>query len=169
MRRGASLDQQTKGWHEGPRMGRFCTGWMQCAFRPCRLHAPDAALAGCLPSSPSSPSFSCHCPSTPSQLLQPAAHLLVPRGPGALAAARDGAAVLCWQQPLPCLLAPWPTLGWEEPNRAGCTAWAPPCWLQVRFCTEQYEPPGPGNLGNAYAHLTNYAVNKTNPAFVFNE
>ena len=38
----------------------------------------------------------------------------------------------------------------------------------ARFCTEPYQAPAAGNLGNAYAHLSNYAVNKSNPAFVFN-
>ena len=39
----------------------------------------------------------------------------------------------------------------------------------MRFCTEAYTPPAASNLGNAYAHLTNYAVNKLNPAFQFNQ
>ncbi len=39
----------------------------------------------------------------------------------------------------------------------------------VRFCTERYEQPAAANLGNCYAHLTNYSLNKHNPAFVFNQ
>ncbi|PRW57894.1 zeta- subunit of COP-I complex [Chlorella sorokiniana] len=39
----------------------------------------------------------------------------------------------------------------------------------VRFCTEPYSPPSPTNLDHVYAHLTNYAVNKHNAAFQFNQ
>eukprot|EP00887_Chlorella_sp_A99_P003580 scaffold7.g3580.t1 len=39
----------------------------------------------------------------------------------------------------------------------------------VRFCTEPYAPPRKSNLDNAYAHLTNYAINKHNSKFVFNK
>jgi hypothetical protein len=38
----------------------------------------------------------------------------------------------------------------------------------ARFCTEKYEPPSPSNITNNYTHLTNYAVNKHNPNFIFN-
>lgn len=34
-----------------------------------------------------------------------------------------------------------------------------------RFCTELYEKPKANNLELSYAHLTNYALNKTNPNF----
>lgn len=34
-----------------------------------------------------------------------------------------------------------------------------------RFCTELYEKPNSSNLELSYAHLTNYALNKTNPNF----
>lgn len=40
---------------------------------------------------------------------------------------------------------------------------------QVRFCTEPYSPPASDNLDRVYAHLTNYAVNKHNAAFQFNQ
>ena len=39
----------------------------------------------------------------------------------------------------------------------------------ARFCTEKYEAPKSSNLKTAYMHLTNYAVNKKNENFVFNE
>ncbi len=39
----------------------------------------------------------------------------------------------------------------------------------VRFCAEPYTPPAADNLGNACTHLTNYALNKKHPAFVFNQ
>ena len=39
----------------------------------------------------------------------------------------------------------------------------------ARFCTERYEPPRSSNLKTSYMHLTNYAVNKKNENFVFNE
>ena len=48
-------------------------------------------------------------------------------------------------------------------------AGAPPIRPQVRFCTEPYAPPAAGNLDHVYAHLTNYAVNKHNGAFQFNQ
>lgn len=35
-----------------------------------------------------------------------------------------------------------------------------------RFCTEKYSPPKASNLDVAFMHLTNYAVNKKNEAFV---
>ena len=38
-----------------------------------------------------------------------------------------------------------------------------------RFATEPYQPINKENLQNMFMHLTNYAVNKTNPNFVFNE
>lgn len=40
---------------------------------------------------------------------------------------------------------------------------------QVRFCTEPYSLPASDNLDHVYAHLTNYAVNKHNAAFQFNQ
>lgn len=58
---------------------------------------------------------------------------------------------------------------WAAPQmRAQHTA-LPPARLQVRFCTEPYTPPAAGNLDRVYAHLTNYAVNKHNAAFQFNQ
>lgn len=39
----------------------------------------------------------------------------------------------------------------------------------ARFCTEKYEPPKSHNLKDVCMHLTNYAVNKHNENFVFNE
>ena len=39
----------------------------------------------------------------------------------------------------------------------------------ARFCTEKYEAPKPNNLKDVCMHLTNYAVNKHNENFVFNE
>ena len=39
----------------------------------------------------------------------------------------------------------------------------------ARFATEEYSPPGKDNLDNMCMHLTNYAINKDNPNFVFNE
>ena len=39
----------------------------------------------------------------------------------------------------------------------------------ARLATEKYVPPGPGNLADMCMHLTNYAVNKNNPNFIFNE
>lgn len=38
-----------------------------------------------------------------------------------------------------------------------------------RFCTEEYIAPTGENLDNICMHLTNYAINKDNPNFVFNE
>jgi tubulin polyglutamylase TTLL6/13 len=38
----------------------------------------------------------------------------------------------------------------------------------VRFATEKYESPNYSNLENVCQHLTNYAINKENPNFVFN-
>lgn len=39
----------------------------------------------------------------------------------------------------------------------------------ARFATEEYKPPCEDNLDNLYMHLTNYAINKDNPNFQFNE
>ena len=39
----------------------------------------------------------------------------------------------------------------------------------ARFATEPYTAPRSDNLENKYMHLTNYAINKLNPNFVFNE
>ena len=39
----------------------------------------------------------------------------------------------------------------------------------ARFCTEPYQEPNAKNLKKAYMHLTNYAVNKQNDNFEFNE
>ena len=39
----------------------------------------------------------------------------------------------------------------------------------VRFATEKYEPPCEENIDNLYMHLTNYAINKDNPKYVFND
>jgi len=36
----------------------------------------------------------------------------------------------------------------------------------ARFATDQYIEPGKGNLDNMFMHLTNYAINKNNDAFV---
>lgn len=38
----------------------------------------------------------------------------------------------------------------------------------VRFATEKYEPPDDNNIDNLCMHLTNYAINKENPKYVFN-
>ncbi|CAG9333933.1 unnamed protein product [Blepharisma stoltei] len=38
----------------------------------------------------------------------------------------------------------------------------------VRFATEPYIPPTASNLNEACMHLTNYAINKNNPKFIFN-
>ena len=38
-----------------------------------------------------------------------------------------------------------------------------------RFATEEYVVPSKDNLENVCMHLTNYAINKDNPNFVFNE
>lgn len=38
----------------------------------------------------------------------------------------------------------------------------------VRFATHEYKPPVPKNLGDICSHLTNYAINKNDPNFVFN-
>lgn len=38
-----------------------------------------------------------------------------------------------------------------------------------RFATEPYEPPRSDNLDNHFMHLTNYAINKEHPDFIFNE
>ena len=39
----------------------------------------------------------------------------------------------------------------------------------VRFSTEKYQKPSKNNMKNMCMHLTNYAINKTNPNFIFNE
>jgi tubulin polyglutamylase TTLL6/13 len=39
----------------------------------------------------------------------------------------------------------------------------------ARFATEVYMPPRSENLENKYMHLTNYAINKNSPNFIFNE
>ena len=39
----------------------------------------------------------------------------------------------------------------------------------VRFATEGYKKPTSDNIDNAFMHLTNYAINKLNPKFIFNE
>jgi len=39
----------------------------------------------------------------------------------------------------------------------------------TRFATEIYEPPNKDNLGNLMMHLTNYAINRDNPNFKFND
>lgn len=38
----------------------------------------------------------------------------------------------------------------------------------VRFATEMYESPNFSNLENVCQHLTNYAINKESPNFVYN-
>ena len=38
----------------------------------------------------------------------------------------------------------------------------------ARFATEKYVGPYGNNLSNLYMHLTNYAINKNSPNFVFN-
>lgn len=38
----------------------------------------------------------------------------------------------------------------------------------TRFATEPYVAPHSSNLDNVCMHLTNYAINKDNPKFVFN-
>jgi tubulin polyglutamylase TTLL6/13 len=39
----------------------------------------------------------------------------------------------------------------------------------ARFATEEYRAPRSENLDNKFMHLTNYAINKENPNFIFNE
>lgn len=39
----------------------------------------------------------------------------------------------------------------------------------ARLATNQYEPPSNHNLTDKMMHLTNYAINKLNPSFKFNE
>jgi tubulin polyglutamylase TTLL6/13 len=39
----------------------------------------------------------------------------------------------------------------------------------VRFCTQAYEAPKRDNLASTYMHLTNYAINRRNEDFGFNE
>lgn len=38
----------------------------------------------------------------------------------------------------------------------------------TRFATEKYEQPTKDNMDDVCMHLTNYAINKDNPKFVFN-
>lgn len=38
----------------------------------------------------------------------------------------------------------------------------------TRFATQKYEPPTKDNMEDVCMHLTNYAINKDNPKFVFN-
>jgi tubulin polyglutamylase TTLL6/13 len=38
----------------------------------------------------------------------------------------------------------------------------------ARFATEPYVQPNRSNLRKNYVHLTNYAINKKNPKFVYN-
>lgn len=38
----------------------------------------------------------------------------------------------------------------------------------VRFATEPYSMPNNSNMEDVCMHLTNYAINKDNPNFVFN-
>ena len=38
-----------------------------------------------------------------------------------------------------------------------------------RFATEEYEAPTRENMDEVCMHLTNYAINKDNPKFVFNQ
>jgi tubulin polyglutamylase TTLL6/13 len=38
-----------------------------------------------------------------------------------------------------------------------------------RFATQRYERPGKHNLGDMMMHLTNYAINKRSPNFVYNQ
>lgn len=40
---------------------------------------------------------------------------------------------------------------------------------RIRLSNSAYSKPNPENLDNMYVHLTNYAINKDNPNFVFNE
>ena len=39
----------------------------------------------------------------------------------------------------------------------------------VRFGTEKYQKPNIHNFKNLWMHLTNFAINKKNPNFIFNE
>jgi len=39
----------------------------------------------------------------------------------------------------------------------------------ARFATEEYVPPKQNNVKDMCMHLTNYAINKDNPNFEFNE
>lgn len=39
----------------------------------------------------------------------------------------------------------------------------------ARFATEKYKKPSKSNMDEICMHLTNYAVNKDNPNFIFNE
>lgn len=55
--------------------------------------------------------------------------------------------------------------------RCQCTASSTPAPTQPHpcprsICTEKYSPPKASNLDVSFMHLTNYAVNKKNEAFV---
>lgn len=39
----------------------------------------------------------------------------------------------------------------------------------ARFATEAYAPPKRSNIKNKCMHLTNYAINKKSPKFIFNK
>lgn len=39
----------------------------------------------------------------------------------------------------------------------------------VRFATERYEQPDEDNFDNLYMHLTNYAINKDHPNYIYND
>jgi len=39
----------------------------------------------------------------------------------------------------------------------------------ARLATEEYIPPTNKNMKDMYMHLTNYAINKNSPNFVFND
>ena len=39
----------------------------------------------------------------------------------------------------------------------------------ARFATIKYSKPMTSNLDNPFMHLTNYAINKKNPEYVFNK
>ena len=38
----------------------------------------------------------------------------------------------------------------------------------ARFATEKYEEPSKNNIKKQFMHLTNYAVNKKNPKYIYN-
>ena len=38
----------------------------------------------------------------------------------------------------------------------------------VRLATNEYKTPNKDNLKDTFMHLTNYAINKENPKFIFN-
>lgn len=39
----------------------------------------------------------------------------------------------------------------------------------MRLATEEYSNPTPRNLNRLCQHLTNYAINKLNPKFIYNQ